>query len=138
MEAVNGLVEIMRGCVKWMEIEVAGMKTWGHTYVVDNAPYDLLLGLPWHESTRLQKMVKDDSVEVVVHNPRNLEESVTVRTITRDGRPAGARSLFMRGCFGEDKFEDLPPLVNLDNKPWSEDEEEEAEDEMDGGLDVQF
>jgi len=36
----------MQGCVKYLELEVGGVKTYAHTFVVQLALYWLLLGRP--------------------------------------------------------------------------------------------
>ncbi|TFK16675.1 hypothetical protein FA15DRAFT_552016, partial [Coprinopsis marcescibilis] len=69
MEAANGSQEVMVGCMEWLEIKIGGMKTWAHAYIVETAPYDLLLGRPWQRSVGLQKVETKQGVDVVVHNP---------------------------------------------------------------------
>ncbi|KAG2051662.1 hypothetical protein BDR06DRAFT_1060488, partial [Suillus hirtellus] len=44
MQTANGGAQEMGGCVKMLEIDVEGIKTWAHAYVVLDAPYRLLLG----------------------------------------------------------------------------------------------
>ena len=46
MEAVNGLTSELTGCVEMLEINVEGLKTWAHAFIVSSAPYRLLLGHP--------------------------------------------------------------------------------------------
>ncbi|KAG2008072.1 hypothetical protein CC2G_013544 [Coprinopsis cinerea AmutBmut pab1-1] len=76
----------MVGCVEWMEIVVDGVKTWAHAFVIEDAPYDLLLGRPWQKAVKLEKLEVDGGVDVVVHNPKALEESVRVKTRARGER----------------------------------------------------
>ncbi|KAF6754085.1 hypothetical protein DFP72DRAFT_813394, partial [Ephemerocybe angulata] len=84
MEAANGSVERMGGCVEWLEIEVEGVKTWGHAFVVEGAPYDLLLGLPWQKSVRMQTVIREDGeIDLVIHNPLNPNEETRVETRAR-------------------------------------------------------
>jgi hypothetical protein len=44
MQMVNGGSQEMYRCIEMLEIDVEGIKTWAHAYVVPNAPYHLLLG----------------------------------------------------------------------------------------------
>ncbi|KAG2074256.1 hypothetical protein BDR04DRAFT_1008368, partial [Suillus decipiens] len=44
MQTANGGAQEMGGCVKMLEIDVAGIKSWAHAYIVPDAPYRLLLG----------------------------------------------------------------------------------------------
>jgi hypothetical protein len=132
MEAANGSIEVMRGCVEWLEIEVSGIKTWGHVYVVDGTPYDLLLGLPWYKSTRLQKIMIDNGVDIVIHNPKNLQKSVWVKLLARDSRSGGEkRSLMAKRV----SFEDNPEMVEfLDVEESDEEEEIDVEFELGEGA----
>ncbi|KAF5329970.1 hypothetical protein D9611_010409 [Ephemerocybe angulata] len=87
MEAANGAVEKMGGCVEWLEIEVEGMKTWVHAFVVEDAPYDLLLGLPWQKCVRMETVIREDGeIDLVIHNPLNYAEEVRVETRERKVR----------------------------------------------------
>ncbi|KIK32962.1 hypothetical protein CY34DRAFT_42394, partial [Suillus luteus UH-Slu-Lm8-n1] len=47
MQTANGGSQEMAGCLEMLEIDVEGIKTWAHAYVVPDAPYRLLLGRPW-------------------------------------------------------------------------------------------
>ena len=47
MEAANGSTSELPGCVEMLEIDVEGLKTWAHAFIVPSAPYWLLLGHPW-------------------------------------------------------------------------------------------
>ncbi|KAF6743207.1 hypothetical protein DFP72DRAFT_785030, partial [Ephemerocybe angulata] len=70
MEAANGSRETMKGCVEWLEVGVGGLQTWAHAFVVENAPFDLLLGLPWQHSVQMRLEMKEGGkVDVVVHDP---------------------------------------------------------------------
>ncbi|KAG2737284.1 hypothetical protein P692DRAFT_201672614, partial [Suillus brevipes Sb2] len=69
MQTANGGSQDMKGCLEMLEIEVAGIKTWAHAYVVPDAPYRLLLGRPWQRLVKLSKEENNDSVFVTVHDP---------------------------------------------------------------------
>ena len=47
MQTANGGKEEMQGCVEYLELEVRGVKMYAHAFVVQIAPYRLLLGRPW-------------------------------------------------------------------------------------------
>lgn len=47
MQSANGLKEVMEGCAEFLELEVGGVKTWVHAFIVPNALFRLLLGRPW-------------------------------------------------------------------------------------------
>jgi len=44
MQTANGKKEEMQGCVKYLELEVEGVKTYAHAFVIQSALYWLLLG----------------------------------------------------------------------------------------------
>ena len=39
MEAANGLTSELPGCAEMLEIDVDGLKTWAHAFIVPSAPY---------------------------------------------------------------------------------------------------
>ncbi|OAX30861.1 hypothetical protein K503DRAFT_704715 [Rhizopogon vinicolor AM-OR11-026] len=47
MQTANGSSQDMSGCLEMLEIDVDGIKTWAHAYIIADAPYHLLLGHPW-------------------------------------------------------------------------------------------
>lgn len=65
MEMANGSSELVKGCVKMLEISIGNIKLWAHAYVVPHAPYKLLLGRPWQQHIRLGK-VEHNNGEVAV------------------------------------------------------------------------
>ena len=69
MEAVNGSTSELPGCVEMLEIDVEGLKTWAHAFIVSSALYQLLLGRPWHRLVRLKQEETEDSVLVTIHDP---------------------------------------------------------------------
>jgi len=56
MQTANGGKEELQGCVEYLELEVGGVKTYAHAFVVQSAPYRLLLGRPWQKSVKLGKI----------------------------------------------------------------------------------
>ncbi|XP_006456524.1 hypothetical protein AGABI2DRAFT_146341 [Agaricus bisporus var. bisporus H97] len=81
----NGEKEAMLGCVEYLELEVGGVKTYAHAFVVPRAPYRLLLGRPWQKGVKLGKVEREDgSMEVVITDPGE-EKKVVV--LTRERKP---------------------------------------------------
>ncbi|GLB41626.1 hypothetical protein LshimejAT787_1002260 [Lyophyllum shimeji] len=89
METANGGRETMDGCAEFLEIEVEGMKTWAHAYVVPNAPYRLLLGRPWQKSVLLAKVETEAGVWVTLQDPRDRRRR---KTVAMRERPSGKRA----------------------------------------------
>lgn len=70
MQTANGGKEDLLGCVEYLELEVGGVKTYAHAFVVREAPYHLLLGRPWQKGVKLGKVEREDgSMDVVVTDP---------------------------------------------------------------------
>ena len=44
MQTVNGGIQHMPSCLEMLEIDVNGLKTWAHAFIIPDAPYRLLLG----------------------------------------------------------------------------------------------
>jgi hypothetical protein len=83
MQTANGGSQEMGGCVEMLEIDIEGIKTWAHAYVVPDAPYRLLLGRPWQRLVRLSKTETLDDVHVTVHDPLDSNNIRTCRTLPR-------------------------------------------------------
>lgn len=56
MQTANGGKEEMLGCVEYLELEVGGVKTYAHAYVIQRALFRLLLGRPWQKGVKLGKV----------------------------------------------------------------------------------
>ena len=70
MQTANGGKEEMQGCMEYLELEVGGVKTYAHAFVVQSAPYRLLLGRPWQKGVKLGKIEQaDGSMEVEISDP---------------------------------------------------------------------
>jgi len=83
----NGEKEEMQGCVEYLELEVGGVKTYAHAFVVQSAPYRLLLGRPWQKEMKLGKIERvDGSVEVEISDPKEEMRRVVVPTRERMGK----------------------------------------------------
>jgi len=86
MQTANGGKEEMQGCVEYLELEVGGVKTYAHAFVVQIAPYRLLLGRPWQKGVKLGKIERvDGSVEVEISDPGEEGKQVVVPTRERIG-----------------------------------------------------
>ena len=80
MQTANGKSQPMRGCLEMLEIDVDGIKTWAHAYVMPDAPYRLLLGCPWQWLVWLEKHETDDDVYVTIHDPLDQAEQRVIST----------------------------------------------------------
>ena len=83
MQTANGSSQDMSGCLEMLEIDVDGIKTWAHAYVIADAPYRLLLGRPWQRLVKLSKSETADMVYVTVHDPTNITRVRTCATTPR-------------------------------------------------------
>ena len=61
MQTANSGIQHMPGCLKMLEIDVDGLKTWVHAFVIPDAPYRLLLGRPWQRLIRLKRIAPSSS-----------------------------------------------------------------------------
>jgi len=53
-----------------LELEVKGVKTYAHTFVVWSAPYWLLLGRSWQKGVKLEKIKRENgSMEIEISDP---------------------------------------------------------------------
>ena len=77
----------MLGCVEYLELEVEGVRTYTHAFVMQSAPYRLLLGRPWQKGVKLGKIERvDSSVEVEISDPKEEMRQVIVPTRERIGK----------------------------------------------------
>ena len=75
MQTANREKEEMQGCVEYLKLEIGGVKTYAHAFVVQIAPYRLLLGRPWQKGVKLGKIKQvDGSVEVEILDPGKKEK----------------------------------------------------------------
>ena len=56
MQTVNGGKEELQGYVEYLELEVGGVKTYAHVFVVQSALYWLLLERLWQKGVKLGKI----------------------------------------------------------------------------------
>ncbi|KAF9440012.1 hypothetical protein P691DRAFT_629840, partial [Macrolepiota fuliginosa MF-IS2] len=79
MHTVNGGSEELEGCVEYLEVDVGGIKTFVHAFMVKAAPYCLLLGRPWQKGVKLGKVENGDGLlDVVVTDPLDGGQRVVV------------------------------------------------------------
>ena len=87
MQTANGEKEGMLGCVEYLELEVEGVRTYAHAFMVQSAPYWLLLERPWQKGVKLGKIERvDGSVEVEISDPKEEMRWVVVPTRERMGK----------------------------------------------------
>jgi hypothetical protein len=107
-QTANGEKEAMLGCVEYLELEVGGIKTYTHAFVVSKAPYWLLLGRPWQKGVKLGKVEQEDgSMEVVITDPGEEGRKVVVMTRERKGEDAKAGLAVLGGVTWEGKRMEL-------------------------------
>ncbi|KAG1819623.1 uncharacterized protein BJ212DRAFT_1267955 [Suillus subaureus] len=80
MQTANGSSQEMAGCLEMLEIEVEGIKSWAHVYVIPEAPYCLLLGCPWQKLIHLSKYKDVDNVYITIQDPLDSSNIHTVAT----------------------------------------------------------
>ena len=67
IQMANGGKEEMQGCIEYLELEMGGVKTYMHAFVVQIVPYQLLLGRLWQKGVKLGKIEQvDRSMEVEI------------------------------------------------------------------------
>jgi len=98
MQTVNGGTEKMIGCIEYLELEAGGVKTYAHAFVVQLAPYRLLLGRPWQKGIKLGKIERaDGSVEVEILDPGEEGKRVVVPTRERMSEQLRNGMMILRG-----------------------------------------
>jgi len=86
MQTANGGKEEMQGCMEYLELEVGEVKTYAYVFVVQSAPYRLLLERPWQKGVKLGKIERvDGSVEVEISDPKEEMRRVVVPIRERMG-----------------------------------------------------
>ncbi|CAA7265260.1 unnamed protein product [Cyclocybe aegerita] len=97
METANGDLEKMEGCAEFIEVEVNGLKTWVHAFVVPQAPFRLLLGRPWQKSVLLLKAeFEDGRLHVTIHSPLDRSKKCVVETKERESSGGKGQTLMFR------------------------------------------
>ena len=71
MQTANRGIQEMPGCIEMLKVNVEGMKTWVHAFVIPDAPYHILLGHPWQCHVHLKKDEDDNDVHITIHDPCN-------------------------------------------------------------------
>jgi len=102
MQTANGGKEELQGCVEYLELEVGGVKTYAHAFMVQSAPYRLLLGRPWQKGVKLGKIERaDGSMEVKISDLEDERRRMLVPTKERVGGKLRNGMLVVRGKDGE-------------------------------------
>ena len=102
MQTANRGKEELQGCVEYLELEVGGVKTYAHAFVVQSAPYWLLLGRLWQKGVKLGKIEQaDGSMKVEISDPGNERRWALVPTRKRVRDKLRNRMLVVRGKDGE-------------------------------------
>ena len=75
---------------RMLEIDVEGLKTWAHAFIVPSAPYQLLLECPWQQLAYLKQEETEDSVLVTIHDPCDSSNLRTCDTMAQSPFPHSA------------------------------------------------
>jgi len=129
IQTANERKEEMQGCVEYLELEVGGVKTYAHAFVVQLAPYQLLLGRLWQKGVKLGKIERaDGSMEVEISDPGEGGKRVVVPTRERRGERLKSSMLAVeeRGRSERERFK-------IDEEPDGSDCGEEAFDSISKG-----
>ena len=95
MQTANLATEAMEGCVEYLELEVRGIQTWVHAFVVEQAPFRLLLGRPWQKGVMMKKEERADGVVLVtIHDPKDQRRVRVIETRERDGEETKGAFVF--------------------------------------------
>jgi len=96
IQTTNEGKERRLGYVEYVELEVGGVKTYAHVFVVQSALYWLLLGRPWQKKVKLGKIEQiDGSIEVEILDLGVEGKWVMVQTRERVGERLKSRMLVM-------------------------------------------
>ena len=96
MQTVNREKKELQECMEYLE--VGGVKIYAYAFVVQSAPYWLLLGRLWQKSVKLGKIEQaDGSMEVEISDPGNEKRWVLVPTKERVEDRLRNRMLVVRG-----------------------------------------
>jgi hypothetical protein len=80
MQTANGSSQELAGCLEMLEIEVEGIKSWAHAYIVPDAPYHLLLRCPWQKLVKLSKYEDMNDVYITIRDPLKSSNIHTIAT----------------------------------------------------------
>jgi hypothetical protein len=84
MEGANSSTSWTLGCAEHLQMSIGNIKFQVHAYVIENAPFRLLLGRPFHNLllSRLKDNT-DGSVNLSIHDPANQNHIIQVPTRAR-------------------------------------------------------
>jgi len=70
MQTANSEKKELQGYVEYLELEVEGVRTYTHAFVMQLVPYQLLLGRSWQKGVKLEKIEQENSsVEIKISDP---------------------------------------------------------------------
>jgi hypothetical protein len=81
MEGANSSTSWTLGCTEHLQMSIGNIKFQVHAYVIENAPFRLLLGRPFHNL--LLSWLEDNtdgSVDLSIHDPANQNHIIQVPT----------------------------------------------------------
>lgn len=87
MESANKSTDKMVGLIQDLEISIGGFKFYVQAQVVQDVPYELLIGRPFITLTQLVAKNSDDGSSVVTLIDPNMNAVISVPTRARTKRP---------------------------------------------------
>ena len=104
MQMANGGKEEMQGCMEYLELEVGEVKIYAHAFVVQPAPYRLLLERLWQKGVKLGKIERaGGSVEVEILDPGEGGKRVVVPMRERRGERLKSSMLAVKERGGSER-----------------------------------
>lgn len=97
MQTANGEKEEIQDCVEYLELKVGEVKIYAHAFVVQSAPYWLLLERSWQKGVKLEKIEQENgSMEVEILDPGEGRKQVVVPTRERIGKRLQSELLVLK------------------------------------------
>ena len=79
MQTANSEKKELQGYVEYLELEVEGVRTYAHAFVMQLAPYQLLLGRSWQKGVKLEKIEQENSsIEIKISDLGESRKRVVV------------------------------------------------------------
>jgi len=79
MQTANSEKKELQGYVEYLELEVKGVRTYAHAFVMQLAPYQLLLGRSWQKGVKLEKIEQENSsIEIKISDLGESRKQVVV------------------------------------------------------------
>lgn len=94
MQDANGGLKSTMGVVENLAITVGDVTTRAHVHVVENAPFDLLIGRPWFQAVRSALIDEAGGVVLEFEDPAQPGRRMVIPTTERKGKPSAMDTHF--------------------------------------------